>query len=524
MTQKYGRVVTCIIFFFVLWTMTDAEQTKYSEEIEVVLEKAGDNRPELEKVIDHYASSDDTLKYDAALFLIGNMEGHCYATYALQDTLENEYDLNVLDYPDFETLLADLDTLEEQHGTLDFSRKELIYDIDIITAEFLINHIDDAFRAWREHPWAGKLSYDYFREYILPYRGSNEPLEDWRPYFRDEYADIASTMADPADPIEAASIINDDIMSWFSFDRRYYLHPTDQGLSEMLDTKMGRCEDMTNLSIFAMRANGLAVTSDFTPYWANAGNNHAWNAIVTPDGKVIPFMGAESNPGDYKLHYKLAKVYRKMYGLQKDNLIFQERKQEKVPGWLAGKSYIDVTSDYVDVADVSITLDGDIPDSADIAYLCVFNDGGWRAIHWGRIQGGAALFKDMGVGVAYVPALYINKEIEPCGDPFILQDDLKMLKLAVDNAVTISLELSSTTKVKQDNSTDGVMKTYLNTGADYELSYWHDGWQSLGKKTAGEKPLQFDSVPGGGLYRLAADDSKDDERIFTYSDGLQIWW
>ena len=83
---------------------------------------------------------------------------------------------------------------------------------------------------------------------------------------------------------------------------------------------------MTNLTIYAMRANGLAVTSDYTPYWANSGNNHAWNAIVTPGGEVIPFMGAESNPGKYHLANKVAKVYRKTFGKQKANLAFQQRK------------------------------------------------------------------------------------------------------------------------------------------------------------------------------------------------------
>jgi hypothetical protein len=95
---------------------------------------------------------------------------------------------------------------------------------------------------------------------------------------------------------------------------------------------------MTNLAIYAMRANGLAVASDYTPHWANTGNNHAWNAIITPEGEVIPFMGAEANPGEYELANKLAKAYRKMYAQQTNNLAFQEKKEESVPGWLNGKS------------------------------------------------------------------------------------------------------------------------------------------------------------------------------------------
>ena len=149
-------------------------------------------------------------------------------------------------------------------------------------------------------------------------------------------------MTNPADPVEAARLINQDIKTWFGFDERYYYHPTDLGLTEMLKTHLGRCEDMTNVTIFAMRSMGIGVTSDYTPYWANNGNNHAWNAIVTGDGRVIPFMGAEANPGEYQLTWKAAKIYRKMFAAQPEVLLFQENKQDSLPGWLAGKSYRDV--------------------------------------------------------------------------------------------------------------------------------------------------------------------------------------
>ncbi len=490
-----------------------------------VLEASGDNRGELERVLSHYSELGESLKLKAANFLIANIADHCYVTYAIKDTSGNEIDLNVLDYPDFETLIAHLDSNEAERGELDFKRDEKIEDIDTITAEFLINHIDHAFKAWREKSWAKELTFEQFCHYVLPYRGSSEPLEEWREYFLEKYKDIVDKLDDPTDPIEAAALINDDIMSWFKFDSRYYLHPTDQGLSEMLETGMGRCEDMTNLTIFAMRANGMAVTSDYTPYWANIGNNHAWNAIVTPAGKVIPFMGAEANPGDYKLSYKLAKVYRKTYAEQKHNLIFQERKQEKVPRWLSGKNYLDVTAAYTDVSDVVISFSKEIPDSIDLAYLCVFNSGEWSAIDWGWVKSNKALFTNMGTGVAYLPALYIDEEIVPYSPPFILCDEGDIQMLLPYSDEFISVELTSTTRRTQDKSTEGMAVTYLTTGKEYELSYWQDGWQSLEKKAAGEKPLAFDNAPAGCLYWLVEDSSKgEEERIFTIENGRQVWW
>ncbi len=496
--------------------------TELSPTIEKAVESAGDNRAELESVLNHYES--DTEEYKAAQYLIENMDGHCYVTYKLIDTAGTEVDFNVLDYPDYDSLEAAVRVIEQARGELDYERKDKFDDIQTVTADFLINQIDFAFRAWREKPWAAGLSYQEFCDYVLPYRGSNEPLEPWREYFWNRYEGIEDSMADPTSIVEAARIINDDVRSWFKFDPRYYYHPTDQGLSEMLENKMGRCEDMTNITIYALRANGLAVTSDYTPYWANSGNNHAWNAILTDGGKVIPFMGAEANPGEYQLANKLAKVYRKTFAAQANNLVFQPKKQEEVPRWLAGKNYADVTADYTEVFDVRFELEKEVPDSVDIAYLCVFNSGEWKAIHWGRIEDHAAVFTDMGSDIAYLPALYLNEEIVPFGPPFILEKGTGNMRLLASGESATTVKLTSTTERKQEISTDGIAKSSLTPDASYELFVWNEGWQSLGESVAGAEPLKFDGVPSGCLYWLVADDSDREERIFTVENGSQVWW
>lgn len=496
----------------------------YPPDVASALSAAGENAPELKRVIEHYRTEEDTLKLRAAYFLIGNMEEHCYVTYALVDTARNEIELDVRDYPNYDSLRVAAHTLEDSLGELDFTRKDKVLDLERISADYLINQIDLAFRAWREKPWAQQLSFQDFLTYVLPYRGSNEPLDDWRELFRQKYAGLEDKMEDPTDPIEAASLINDDIKTWFTFDARYYYHPADQSVSEMLESHMGRCEDMTNLAICALRANGIAVTSDYTPSWANAGGNHAWNAIVTPAGKVIPFMGAEANPGSYRLSNRLAKAYRKTYSQQPGNLIFQERKQESVPPWLKGKSYVDVTSDYVDVCDVNVALNRPLPDSVDIAYLCVFNSGEWQAVQWGRIANAEAAFTDMGVDIVYLPALYLNEKLVPCAPPILLQGDCQKVELTGKAQKKATLQLTSTTRRAEAVATDGIAKTSLTASKVYELFFWQDGWKSFGKAIATDRPLVFDGVPADALYWLVAEDSDKEERVFTYRDGRQIWW
>ena len=517
-------IVIIIIGIFILSELQSDELSVDSSLINKALDLAEENRGELEKVITYYQNSEDTLKLKAALYLIANMEDHSYVMYNLVDSSGEVVNFRALDFPNYDSLLKAVEIIEKERGEMDYEKSERIFDNKTIKADYLIEQIESSFKAWREKPWAKSLPYSDFCRYVLPYRGSNEPLEKWREYFLDKFKDLPSNMAEPTDAIEAANIINDDIKSWFGFDERYYFHPTDQGLSEMIENKLGRCEDMTNLTIYAMRANGLAVTSDYTPYWANTGNNHAWNAILNLSGKVVPFMGAESNPGKYKLSHKYAKIYRKMYNQNPDNLIFRERKQEAIPRWLKGKSYIDVTADYTDVTDVTIKFEQEIPDSIDIAYICVFNSGKWKPIHWGLIKNGVSVFTDMAADIAYLPALYINEEIVPYASPFILEEDKSIKYLTPNENSKNKIELISTTKRKKDRSTEGITEVFLTEGIEYELFYYKSGWESLGTTVAGNQPITFENVPNNTLLWLVAKDSNRDERIFTYENGQQIWW
>jgi hypothetical protein len=521
------RTLTFILVALWLVTSSAFGASRYSSEVQMTLDSALANRPQLEQALQYFEKQGDTLKLQAAEFLIANMRPHCYVTYYMHDSTGAEIPFDVLSFANYPALQTAADSIEKARGAVDFGRHDPIYDMCTMTADYLINQIEYAFRAWREKPWAQKLTWEQFRDYVLPYRGSNEPLEPWRQSFWEKHQGMETRMTNPSDPIEAARLINNDIKTWFGFDERYYYHPTDLGLTEMLKTHLGRCEDMTNVTIYAMRALGVGVTSDYTPYWANNGNNHAWNAIVTGDGRVIPFMGAEANPGEYQLEWKAAKIYRKMFAAQPDVLAAQPHKQDSLPGWLAGKSYRDVTREYMEVADVPVTFAQPVPDSVDIAYLCIFNSGEWKPIHWGRVKDNAAVFTEMGKGVIYLPALYLNKKVVPYGPAFLLDNDAHQTVLTPDSTTMISLKLTATTKKQQKASTEGHKPSALTPGQEYEVFYWNgEDWKSVAKPTATDQPTVVEGAPSGALYWLVAKGSDlDQERPFTLdSTGAQVWW
>ena len=62
-----------LIFYLFLFTLLHSCREANSQ-LEQALKLAGDNKPELQKVLKHY--SDDSLKREATIFLIENMPGH----------------------------------------------------------------------------------------------------------------------------------------------------------------------------------------------------------------------------------------------------------------------------------------------------------------------------------------------------------------------------------------------------------------------------------------------------------------
>jgi hypothetical protein len=467
-------------------------------EVEEALGKAGENRAELERVLSHYQQQADPLKLEAAEFLIANMDGHGYIVHGFFDEQGNEIEFDALDYASYQEALAAFDALEAEHGPIDYERKRFDPDLETITTEFLIENIDLAFQAWRARPWAAPITFDAFCEYILPYRGSNEPLNSWRPACMERLADLTSQLDDPEDLQAAGRAVQRAASPWVGFSELYYLHPTDQGFTEMLEAGLGRCEDISNMLGYAFKANAVLSATDYTPFWADRDNNHAWEVLLDGAGR-----------GRAGLSNRAAKVYRKTFSIQRDSLGAIKTEDEKVPRWLAGRNYKDVTPDYMETTDVTVRLTRDRPEGVRFAYLCVFNGGEWQAIHWSRIEGEHATFTDMGRRIAYLPAYYVDEEVVPAAAPFILTEDGEIRILDGADGGTVTIDMTEATRA----------------GTGYELFVWEGGWKTVERRSADdEKPALFEAVPAGRLYWLVADGSRRLERIFTVEDGNVVSW
>lgn len=149
-----------LYILFVTTLLASCSESSCDEaRLEYALEFAGDNRSELERVISHYDK--DPEKLEAAKFLIRNMpRWYSYSGWQLDSIkpvlsyIANTPNVNVM--------------TEEQRSTWGaFSINELkkVYDCHVITSNYLIKNIDQAFNNWKNRPWNRTLPFDDFCEF-----------------------------------------------------------------------------------------------------------------------------------------------------------------------------------------------------------------------------------------------------------------------------------------------------------------------------------------------------------------------
>ena len=396
---------------------------KEPDYLENALRFAGENRPELEKVLAHYSSDlNDSLKLKAAKFLIKNMPGH----YSFKDTtlINNYYNQidSILDVYKDDPYNKEMVYIEKitNTGRLEIS---VVQDIHCITSEFLINNIDRSFHAWQQGEWASHINFDDFCEYILPYKEQEgQPLNNWRTDYADfcerlKYFKYCSQLANSS--YHACEAVNSELIDRMNpkIITPDYSYLPIRKLSTLMKIPIGTCNDYSFIATSVMRAKGIPVVTDFTPQWPFRSLSHSWNVLLENTGLHIAFMGAETPLGVlHKKDHKMAKAYRKTYAINRE--IEQLNRSEKyVPKVLQNLFFKDVSDEYMVTKDIECRIKNK---KSNYAYLAVFNNKDWIPIQWGKVSGNRVVFKKMGKNIMYMPVIYERNTAIAFAEPFIL--------------------------------------------------------------------------------------------------------
>jgi hypothetical protein len=300
-----------------------------------------------------------------------------------------------------------------------------IQDLQIISADYLIDNIDRAFDDWQNGNWATHLNFEEFCEYLLPYKSSEcQTLDDWREYFSNPV--YGNLLYLPYSPYSGHSIRSTYWACRTVQDRLIELNPKRyidmhvrypvRRMRSLMYTLLKKdCDDNSIANVSILRAKGIPVMMDFTPSWPTRNFGHSWCVILENTGKNRYFQGFDIPENTY-LGTPMAKVFRRRYALNPE-LVELNVSEKNVPVLFGDMHIADVTDDYLRTEDVTVTLD---TRHGQYAYLSVFNYGNWRPVYWGKISGTKAVFKNMGMDVVYLPVCMSEENLVPAASPFIL--------------------------------------------------------------------------------------------------------
>ena len=397
-------VKSLVILLFILFLFSCHKKSN----LEQALELAGNNRTEMENVLQHYNQNPcDSLKYKAACFLIENMK---YKFSFTKDT-NNQWIIKS--------------------------------DIKEMRDSLLINHIDNVFMA-ENYQWTKRIPFPDFCEYLLPYRMGNEPLENWMPVYR-KYLSAA------IDSLSAKNLSDSAVCAYLittlftSNTLRSFSNVTDPIPSSLLDMKDLDCRLYAMLGCYVMQTLGIPVAWDFTPQWANRSMGHDWNVLLSSK-RPIPFLFGDQTPfgehftNERKCYDKLAKVYRRTFEIQQNSLALLNIKED-IPPFFNDTYFKDVSEFYFTPFNVKVKFTIPPPKKKKIAYIMVFDNTKWQPIHWAKIKGRKATFANMAAGCMYIVMYYHANQFFPASNPFYINDsgNIEYIKANQKEPITISL-------------------------------------------------------------------------------------
>lgn len=432
-------------------------EKQYASPYEETLDRAGNNRTELEKVIAHYRIVGDSLKVQAALFLIENMsnkaavvpqdsvlyDGILNRLAVLNDTLWYSYEKSLL-WPAIDSL----------HQYKKFAPKR-VEDSQSLTAAYLIHHIDQAFLVWDSTPWKANYTFADFCEWVLPYRLGTEKAEDWFPLAWEECDSLEDSLISLSDRFGLGVLLIKN--SRLRYNAAMTFYPYTLAFSEIRKIKWGSCVELSNYAVKLFRSRGIPAASDMVISWASRSGGHQWNVIIGPDSTCRDIGFDEG--GRNVFNHKISKIYRRTFAIQRNSPLYKYRYSESIPSYFRNFDLADVTGEYREGMPLTeVTLTGLNNHKSRIVYLSTFNNRNWIPIAYAEITDGQAHFDELGCGllprkqkpsemvnsgsgIAYLPCYYINKQVVPALRPILVHEDGTVDTLSINHTKLQTLTL-----------------------------------------------------------------------------------
>lgn len=435
------------ICLFLLYGMYSCNQT-LEKQIDSTFVMAEDNRAELEYVLKYYSTIvPHAKKLEASKFLIANMRFHNSLVNInnkdtpLLDSLTNIADsllfnhitsssnenLNIEDLRIVQNNMkhkfsAELDSLSSENShSFKLQNK---YDCKVLTASFIINHIDHVFEKWEVLPSKDKPSFDDFCEYVLPYRAiSGYPLMD----NVEEYSNLMDKYMTgiPKDSItllvERYNFVINELRNFFPT----YPYNDRIGYQELFFHGFHECTAIAHFGASILRSQAIPIAVEYNSAYKLWRGRHYHCSVQDSLDDWLTFSPESGLPQYRNKNFEgCLNIYRFMFSEQKNTPFFLRGKNEFIPIQLRSPFIKDVTSEIMSVSSVSLPIK--INNSNKLAYLASFSselNQGIIPVTWGKINKilGRVAFKNVIPNSLYFPIYYNESgECQSFGNPFFV--------------------------------------------------------------------------------------------------------
>lgn len=471
-----------------------------NEPLEFALNQAGENKYQLEAVLNHFKN--DSLKYRAASFLIENMPYHFSIIEYFTSPKGEKYRPDLDEFGGEWEVMVHSDSLLQNGYTISNNHE---FDIGVIDSIFLITNIELAFEVWQK-PWAQHVSFDEFCKYILPYRSQQEPLSSLRSEFKERFIPILDS-AKVSTPLEACMVLNarlSEVMRYEGTGLPFY--PT---IEETYYSGISKCEGLCNLGTMIMRAVGIPVAVDMT-VWVRMDLAHNWCAVLD-NGKFYPFGPGEDSPdllaNKFKNSHrnKLGDVYR--FNFEPDLSGSDLPNDDGYKTFLKSILMDNVTAQYSDsTIRIQVTTDKDIESKSGQVYLCSYNDYQWKPITIGnRVENICSFENIVGDNVYAV-----------CYSP----DGSSLRRITVPFYVSREGEINKLIPQKETHSVT-LKKNPERLDLPNILCYWEpekEDFVELKYTESTDTTQYYDNIPVNALLWFSVPIRMHNQRIFIIED------
>lgn len=149
-------------------------------------------------------------------------------------------------------------------------------DAKSLSADFLLENVEYAYKARAEFPWAKEVPDSVFMNDVVAYANLNENRESWR---KDFYERFKKYVAPCKTMREAIDSVNKNVRDELLVDYNTKREKPDQAPYESMRQHMASCSGLSILLTDAFRAVGIPSRVAGTPAWHDDRGNHNWNEV-----------------------------------------------------------------------------------------------------------------------------------------------------------------------------------------------------------------------------------------------------